>query len=57
MNTSEPKKDDRADDLVPQTEEERKFVELVKAGLASGPPIPVDDKFFQHLMKRIQPER
>jgi len=57
MSSLEPKKP--AERIAPawQVEEEQKIIELVKAGLASGPAIPVDDEFFQRLLKRIQPER
>ncbi len=42
---------------VPQTEEERRIVELIKAGLESGSPVPMDDAFFQRLLKRVPSDR
>jgi len=42
---------------VPQTEEEQRIVDLIKAGLQSGQPLPVDEAFFQRLLKRVPPGR
>lgn len=36
----------------PRTEEERRIVDLVNAGLASGPAIPVDADFFERLKNK-----
>jgi len=57
MSTPDPGKAAKTDVPAPQTAEEQKIIDLVQAGLASGPPLPVDDEFFRRLLKRIQPER
>lgn len=36
----------------PCTEEERRIIDLVNAGLASGPAIPVDAGFFERLKNK-----
>jgi hypothetical protein len=52
-----PTSESTAQPDMPQTEEEKRVVQLVKAGLDSGPPIPADDDFFQRLLKRIPSDR
>lgn len=36
----------------PRTEEERRIIDLVNSGLASGPAIPVDADFFERLRNK-----